>query len=221
MVEKSETGYDEKFILKLKKINETVKQKTFMMIEQRTTNAMLKKGTYPDVEIQEKYNAMIELERHIETDKEYKVLTDYMYLSVCPPEGTPLEILHKAVKKYLTKVKILEYSYIIKQEGENEDDIGKGLCAHIIIYHTYQKYSDFKRDFYNTFKNIIDTSHKLTPKWLNIRHCNTDQDALDRIEYMTGAKNDEHKKQEMDILYRQKYNLQNMYGDLSIKSSIV
>lgn len=217
-----ETYYKELMLkkdIKYRELEDIVEQKAFMMIKQRQTQALLKKGCHPNTVLQQEYNIMVKLEKDVQIDKEYTVLTDYMYLSVCPPEGTPLEVLHKAIEKYLKKVKILEYLYVIEQRGEVDEEIGQGLHAHILIYHTYTSYSSLKRDYYNTFKNIIDIHHKLTYKWLNIKHNNTDQDVRNRIEYMTGVKKDEvkQKKQIYDKIYREKFNLKQSYGNLQIQ----
>lgn len=168
------------------------------------------------------YNTMLELltlsfkydkYKTDDTLTETRKLTSYMFLTICPPDDTPIGIFLTLIQKYLKRTNILRYIYVIEQRAETQDQLGKGLHCHILIYHKYDRYASLKRDFHNSFKSIIDTDHPNAYKWLNIKHNNTDQDALKRIEYMIGEKKDEvkHKKQEMDKIYRHRFNLEPFY----------
>jgi len=179
---------------------------------------LLRLQEHPDKKLQQIYNEVKSLEDRIETKTQFSILTDYMFLTICPPDDTPLSALQEKLSKYCKKVKVLKYLYVIEQRGEDETEIGKGLHAHILILHTYLKFSDLKREFHNTFKNLIDIHHEHTDRWLNIKHCKTDDDARNRITYMTGMKKDEckHQKQSMDVVYRNKNKIEKFYegGDL-------
>lgn len=162
-----------------------------------------------------------ELYRHLrerKLDIEEKLrLTEYMFITVNPMEDISLNTLINSINKYLSKITILEYIYVIEQRGTTDAELGKGIHAHMLVRHTSRKASDFKREAISTFKNVCDCQPKGNPTWfrkLNILPCDTSEDVERRREYMLGVKQDELKqtKQLLDKKFREKFKLKPFYA---------
>lgn len=155
-----------------------------------------------------------------ETTQETLRLTSYMFITINPIEDVSLKDLLKTVDKYVNRTLINEYIYVVEQRGTNQEELGKGIHIHLLVKTSYKKPSDFKRDTISTFKKIVDCYN--TPNWyrkLNLKPCDTEDDVKRRKEYMLGTKKDELKqvKQNMDKVFREKYNLRPYYCSINFK----
>jgi len=181
-------------------------------------------GEEPDPAEYEKYTDTLmmllfkhqEYKRTNKTENDERRLTEFMFITISPPNTVSLAESLKCFKKFITKTNFKEYLYVIEQRGENYETVGTGIHYHFLVRHTYSKFSDLSRETKNTFKNIIDTSNPNINNIINFKTCETKTDVNKRIEYMTGIKKDEckHLKQEMDKLFRQQNNLHSYYGTL-------
>ncbi len=128
-----------------------------------------------------------------------------------PPDITiHLEHFVKKVVKFINRNFCDEAYAVIEQRGSKETEIGKGYHAHIALKRNVDyRPSDIVKGAKNTFKDCCDTKK---PELLNIRIHGEDFHK-DKMEYIQGIKTGEgkDKKQEMDILFRKKYNLEIVY----------
>lgn len=146
-----------------------------------------------------------------EEPKEERVIInnkEYYFLTINPNPDITLQDFLKTINKALNKVWITSYIYVIEQRGETLDDVGKGFHLHAIFKKNI-KHCKVVSGLSNSFKKMCDTSNY---HFFNIK--NIDENEKDRkMEYILGKKADEekHKKQQMDIIFRQNNNLKSYY----------
>ena len=99
--------------------------------------------------------------------------------------------------------------WVFEQRGNNNDTIGNGFHAHILIEKHNCEFGKMKSQITNKFKKFVgivsDNTINIQKKkreWLN-----------DKLEYIMGKKYDEGKpeKQEIDLIWRKNNNLENYY----------
>lgn len=148
--------------------------------------------------------------KDIEVMQDKKDKCQSVFITVNPRSDVSLKIFKDTLVKATSKSWITNYIYVIEQRGETEDELGKGMHAHILLFKGKKKLSELVREMGNTFKKLLDVSNS---SLLNIQGCK-DDDVDKRLNYMLGKKQDENKhlKQEMDILYRQLNALEHHYG---------
>lgn len=156
----------------------------------------------------EKYNYNSKLEI-VSTRKVVKQYT-HLFITINPPPTLKLDIFINTINKTLSKNWIEGYIYVIEQRGENEEELGKGFHTHILIkLFQHKKQSEINREIKNTWKKIldIDNYHILNIKFID------DAEQKRKQGYILGEKAEEikHLKQKMDIIYREKNNLQKYY----------
>ena len=137
-------------------------------------------------------------------------LQDWVWLTVNPKPGITLEQFQKILTKQVNRKLWTEYKYVIEQRGTNEEELGKGIHAHLLLKRNPEtEYKTTKRQAQNGFKNITDTNNAKIFYWKECRADFLD----DKLEYITGIKTGEGKdlKQQMDIIFRQKNNIKTIY----------
>lgn len=160
------------------------------------------------MKLYEKYNYNSKLEI-VTTRKEVKQYT-HMFITINPPPTLSLEVFINTINKTMSKNWIDGYIYVIEQRGENEEELGKGFHTHILLKLTeHKRKSQTDREIKNTWKKILDVDnyHILNLKYID------DAEQKRKQGYILGEKSEEikHKKQKMDIVYRQKNNLNKYY----------
>jgi len=183
-------------------------------------------GEEPPPEEYEKYTdtLMMLLFKHQEYVKLNKFdnasmsLTQYMFITISPPNNVPLDVSHKQFKKFVRKTNFTEYLYVIEQRGECSLTVGTGIHYHTLVKTSYDCFSHLKRDTHSTFKNIINIDNNQINQIINFKVCKDMTDVKNRIEYMTGVKRPESKqeRQKYDKLFREKNNLQSYYGKINL-----
>lgn len=121
-----------------------------------------------------------------------------------------LEDFLKKVLKFVNRNFCSEAWAVIEQRGVSEEDLGKGYHAHIALKRNMNyRPSDIVKGVKNTFKHCCDVKN---PACLNVKIHGEDFHK-DKLEYIEGIKTGEgkDKKQEMDIIFRKKYNIEIVY----------
>lgn len=166
-------------------------------------------------------------EGKIENEKLVKIYEGYkknidnkygniLFITVNPRPDVELQVFIKTINKFLSKVWIEDYIYVLEQRGTTEEESGKGFHTHILLWKPDNKKShEVIRETKNTFKNICSIEN---PAILNIQNCK-EEDLDKRKNYMMGNKglqNDPSKeiKQQIDIGWRYRNNLKNYYKKL-------
>lgn len=143
------------------------------------------------------------------------VKTDMMYITIRPKDGTCIYTFMKKIEKCVKKVWIKNYLYVYEQVGMDDNSIGKGFHAHMLIHHESdkKKWSEFNQEITNTFKDI------LNPK-VGIDYKNVLREVAYQnfYNYLIGTKDhsrernrDKKLKQEYDVIFRQKYEMTPFY----------
>ena len=92
-----------------------------------------------------------------------------LFITINPRPDIKLEEFHKCIKKFISKVWIEDYIYVMEQRGVTEEESGKGFHAHALIWKPDSKKShEVIRETKNTFKNICSIDN---PQILNIQNC--------------------------------------------------
>ncbi len=139
--------------------------------------------------------------------------TKYIWVCVNPNSLITLEEFLKVIKKAMSKIWMqdTDYLYVLEQRGETIEELGKGFHFHMLyVRPENKKYSEVMRELANTFNKTCDTSnyHFWVHKGVSI------EEFQRKIGYISERKADEakHLKQDMDILWRQKQNIQKYYS---------
>lgn len=162
-------------------------------------------------ELYTKYNII--QNGNIHTIKNRVVPKDYshVFLTINPPPTLELNDFLNLIAKTLSKKWIESHLYVIEQRGENMDELGKGMHAHLLMKLTkHKKRSEIDREVKNTWKHILDSDNYHI---LNIK-CIDDDEQKRKQSYILGTKSEEakHLKQKMDIEYRKFFKLQKYYN---------
>lgn len=138
----------------------------------------------------------------IEVDKKW------YFLTINPRPTITLEDFMKTIRKALSKKWITYFIFVIEQRGETEEELGKGIHTHI-IFNKGIKHCKVIKEMGNSFKNMCDISNYHLFNISNIG----DEEKKRKIEYILGTKADceKHKKQQMDIIFREKLKLKSHY----------
>ncbi len=116
----------------------------------------------------------------------------------------------KKVQKFINRTFCVEAYAVIEQRGTTEAELGTGYHAHIAMKRNVNyRPSDIIKGAKNTFKKCCDVKR---PELLNVRIHGEDFHK-DKMEYINGVKTGEgkDKKQEMDVIFRKKNNLEIVY----------
>lgn len=125
-----------------------------------------------------------------------KALPNTIFITVNPKPEIKLETFTRALARSVTKTAVDAYTYSIEQRGKSEETLGEGTHAHILIEYHGRSYGQLKNDFIRTFKKLIGNDKHV--------HCKQVFNKTNVINYIT-------KNKDLDILFRQKYNLSPIY----------
>jgi len=154
-------------------------------------------------------------------------LTEVMWLTIRPSHNKTYEDLYRKVQRFITKYKnIKDYVLSYEQIGTNEETIGNGVHCHILFRHTYAKLSKLRVDIISNFKSLHDGYDFKKNKYLYsdvlcLKGNDKPQDIPNRIEYITGEKNNtetdplKKEKQKYDNIWRRKMQIEPYTGDIS------
>jgi len=145
-------------------------------------------------------------------DKNIK--SDFVFVTLCPDPKLNVSILDilASIKKIDKKTWIKKKLYVIEQRGENLEELGKGTHLHFLLEKGDYRFSHIKREFGAAFVKMGDPSN---PGFLDIKMVK-EKDIPNWQNYITARKKDPSKwiKQDMDIIFRQRYNIPPYYGEL-------
>lgn len=148
---------------------------------------------------------------HLKKVEEIQQNSNFIFVTVNPnPQITLLDFINK-MNKLMSKKWITNYLYVFEQRGENLAEIGKGFHFHLILQKPKTKaYTHIYRELGNSANSVCDSSN------FNFFNCKaiSNEEKERKIIYLTGRKADSSKwlKQDMDIIFRQKNNLQIHYN---------
>jgi len=150
-------------------------------------------------------------------EEKFKSNLYFITINPYPKKHLSLEQFKKLLERVMKKTWIKRYCLVIEQRGENEDELGKGVHTHMLIDKGDFRHSHLLRDFKTIFENVTDTSN---PCCYNIKPCK-EEDICKRQKYMLGRKASPDKwiKQEMDKVFREKYNIPAYYGEMFIDTN--
>ncbi len=153
------------------------------------------------------------------TAKEHN--NSHMFITVNPkpnkdpakpdPDPSLVNEFIKKIMKFINRNFCDEAWAVIEQRSPDEEHIGQGYHAHIALKRNLNyRPSDIIKGAKNTFKNCCDIKN---PSCLNVKIHGADFHK-DKMEYIQGKKTGEgkDKKQEMDMLFRKKYNIDRIYN---------
>lgn len=126
---------------------------------------------------------------------------------------------HIVLTQYLTRNMFINYKYAWEQKGETPDEIGKGYHIHILAHcPNYLKGTQLKKDTKSTFNKFC--NGEVHDAFVDYKYVRTKDDFFSKRAYMMGYKSDDWKDPAcaMDIPWRKKYNLDNLYGDLDLEN---
>lgn len=144
---------------------------------------------------------------------EETVKSDYCFITLSPDPAKNVSLCEfkKTVEKASKKSFIKKSLYVIEQRSDTEENMGSGMHCHMLINKGDYRMSHMKREFKQTFKNMIDCDN---PGPFNFKLCK-EKDLQKRQTYMLGDKKDEAKqlKQIIDKKWRVKCNIEEYYGE--------
>lgn len=161
----------------------------------------LKDKMYAGTKLQEAYDVVVSCRKQEAQNK-------YYFITICPYDDIEISSLVKVMDKIIKKRWFTSYVYVYEQRQSEEDKPYHGIHTHIIVEKGTVKKSEVIREVYNTSKDIVGSKQSIDVKILE-----TDNDLKTRINYIIGQKStlEKQQKQKIDILFRQKNNLQNYY----------
>jgi len=133
---------------------------------------------------------------------------DWYFLTVNPAPDIKLTVFMKTVEKALKKKWITYYLMVYEQRGETEEEAGRGFHTHI-IFNKGCKHCKIVSEMKNTFSKMCDCSKDNFFNLVSIG----EEEKKRKIEYLIGQKADveKHKKQEIDIIFRERNKLKSYY----------
>lgn len=141
----------------------------------------------------------------------------FYFITISPRDTTPYHEFKKAVDKYTQRKWVRSYVYVYEQRGMHDQELGKGIHMHMILVKPEKNFARLLKETKNTFKDLIDdncsSAIDIDGRYL--------RDLKNSITYILGKKKDPTKqlKQEMDKLWREKYNIKEYYvNNFSIPS---
>jgi len=155
-------------------------------------------------------DAVIRHERFINIEK-VNAKQPYMFLTINPNPHIVLNEFVSIITRMMSKIWIEKYLYVYEQRGEDIGECGKGFHFHAIIRKpTNKPNAHILRELKTSVDKLCDSSNN---HFFNIKYI-SEEEKERKIQYLIGSKADElkHKKQEMDIPFRQQNNLKSFYN---------
>lgn len=131
------------------------------------------------------------------------------WITVNPKPEAPLEIIMKSIQNFCNRKAVRDYHYSIEQRGESEQEIGKGIHAHLLLKWDKKQNKYVKQFLIESCKRIVGNHSN---NILNIRRITPDI-YQDKLDYLNGLKWDKEKdlKIEFDKIFRQRNNILCIY----------
>jgi len=148
---------------------------------------------------------------HLAVQESKRIKCDSIFLTINPNPHITLTEFVGIMTKLMSKPWITEYLYVFEQRGEDLGECGKGYHFHAIIKKPPTKsYVHILKELASTANKVCDTSNY---HFYNVKAI-SEEEKQRKIIYLTGAKADssKHKKQEMDIPFRQRNKLLSFYN---------
>lgn len=183
----------------------------FRGLEKQRIQLRLELGLFGG-EGQKLYDEVKELRKAKLQREDDNLKTDMLFVTINPREDIPFADFARCMVQISRKKWLKRYIYVYEQRGENEDEIGLKPHAHLLFYRDGKKPSHVIQEIKNTVKHITDIN---SDRIFNVRFVkSTDANVQRLLNYIVGKKKDEdkHKKQEIDILFREKYKLLSHYS---------
>lgn len=134
---------------------------------------------------------------------------DYYFLTINPRPDIDVQLFLKTILKALSKRWITYYEFVLEQRSDTEDF--HGVHTHI-IFNKGIKHCKVVLEMKNSFKHMCDCSDF---HYFNLKNIDNDE-MIRKTSYILDRKADPEKwpKQDMDILFRAKHNLQKSYKSI-------
>jgi hypothetical protein len=147
--------------------------------------------------------------KSLEKEKEAKN-GEYVFITIAPVENTNLDNFIKKLYDITKLSYYTKYLFVIEQRGENEEELGKGMHAHILAHKGKYKLSHCKRDAERVMQKKPSIESNINCQY------RTGQGIKNTQTYMVGKKDDPAKwlKQQHDVIFREKKDLKPYYGCL-------
>lgn len=147
--------------------------------------------------------------KNIEKEKEAKN-GEHVFITISPVENTNV---NDFLKKLYDITKLSYYTkhlFVIEQRGENEEELGKGMHAHILAHKGKYKLSHCKRDAERVMQKKPSIECNVNCQYRQGNGIKNTQT------YMIGQKDDPNKwlKQQHDKIFREKQQIRHYYGEL-------
>lgn len=202
----------------------------------RAFQLQLQRGVCENPYLNEAYN-FYKVEQDIEDkrleklteEKGYKDKTDYMFITINPKDDIPFDKLKQTTEKIIEKTSWInqsEYAYSFEQRSNNPAEYS-GYHVHMLVKTDDKPLNEIRRELKNKVKNIVDMDvvksfdkGKNTKGPLSILPTAIPDN---RIKYLLDWKKDKdkHAKQIVDEDFRQRYNLDRIYYQGELFSSLI
>lgn len=137
----------------------------------------------------------------------------YFWITINPKPAVTLETFRKKIVKLINRKLFDNVTYVYEQRGKTISAAGTGFHCHILAKRNlnYKPYK-CKECVQNTMKNIVGNAKN--PQQLNIQVIGPDF-RKDKMEYILGQNKTglgKDLKQNIDIIWRKKYNIKEYYN---------
>lgn len=158
----------------------------------------------------------------VQQKKPEKLSNNYFWITLRP--GTEhqhrfTEFKHLILTKYLTRNCFSSYRYAWEQKGETPNDMGNGYHIHILaLCPNYLMKTQLIKDTKSTFKKFCNGD--VPDAFVQIEYIRTKEHFFNIRAYIMGIKSDTWKDPAcaMDIPWREKLNLDSLYGTLDLEN---
>lgn len=133
----------------------------------------------------------------------------FYFITISPRDTVSFPDFKQAVERFVKRKWVSSYVYVYEQRGIHENEIGKGFHMHMILTKPDKNFARILKETKNTFKHLFDDTCSSA---IDIDG-RFKRDLNNTISYILAEKQDPGKrlKQEIDKLFRKKYNLQDYY----------
>ena len=204
---------NEDTLLYFNELKELKKRKFKKILEQQYKLETLGKMMISLKGIEEKNNEQL----RIKTAQAHNNL--YLFITINPKPSIELDFFKKKIFKLVSRRLFDNCLYVFEQRGTTVEEAGKGFHCHILAQRNLN-YKPFKvtECIKNSVKTLVNlkncTTNLKKGTVLNVQYIG-EEFAKDKREYLLGSKTGEgkDKKQEIDVIWRQKNNLKVYYNN--------
>ncbi len=156
------------------------------------------------------YDKLLDERQTLREEQAKRLGTLWLWLTVSPNDKVEFLDFKKKIESFANRKMFKEYFYVFEQRSQEKETAGMGFHAHLLLKRNISyKQNKIVSNSKNSFKNMTKVND------FNIFHFHwcPDEYLDDKMEYMTGAKTGSEKdiKQLIDVIFREKYNLDNYY----------